>query len=174
MRIFEFADAEEQLALWKLVSDGVWTAIRAQAEQAARAKAEKAAQAKAKRKAGGSRGGVKSPSPPPDVPMAPPPKPLSPNRLNAPTPSQPKQKSSQGKQGKLPTLPTPQQKLTTPIVEPTNPLAKVVAPPQGSGVGMGIQSLGEPKPVPANQSPFTQPQTRLATHKTGLSHRKSA
>lgn len=174
MRIFEFADAEEQLALWKLVSDGVWTAICAQAEQAARAKAEKAAQAKAKRKASGSRGGVKSSPLPPDIPMAPPAKPVPPNRLNAPTPSQPKKKSSQGKQGKLPTLPTPQQKLTTPIVEPTNPLAKVVAPPQGSGVGMGIQTSGEHKTVPANQSPFTHPQTSLSVRKAGDSHRKSA
>ena len=76
MRINEFADAEEQLALWKLVSDSVWTAIRAQAEQAVRAKAEKAAQVKAKRKAGGSRGGSKSSLPPSDIPMVPPPKPL--------------------------------------------------------------------------------------------------
>ena len=27
MRINEFANAEEQLALWKLISDGVWTAV---------------------------------------------------------------------------------------------------------------------------------------------------
>jgi hypothetical protein len=30
MRVFEIADAEAQLALWKLVSDSVWTAIQTQ------------------------------------------------------------------------------------------------------------------------------------------------
>lgn len=30
MRIFEIADAEAQLALWKLVNDSVWTAIQTQ------------------------------------------------------------------------------------------------------------------------------------------------
>ena len=32
MRIFEFADANEQLALWKLISDSVWVAIASQAD----------------------------------------------------------------------------------------------------------------------------------------------
>ena len=49
MRIDEFASAEEQLALWKLVSDNVWTAIATQAEQERRFKAEKAARSKPKR-----------------------------------------------------------------------------------------------------------------------------
>ena len=49
MRIDEFASAEEQLALWKLVSDNVWAAIAMQAEQERRAKAEKAARSKPKR-----------------------------------------------------------------------------------------------------------------------------
>ena len=48
MRIDEIASAEEQLALWKLVSDNVWSAIAAQAEQERRAKAEKAARSKPK------------------------------------------------------------------------------------------------------------------------------
>ena len=32
MRIFEFSDANEQLALWKLISDSVWVAIASQAD----------------------------------------------------------------------------------------------------------------------------------------------
>lgn len=48
MRIDEFASAEEQLALWKLVSDNVWNAIATQAEQERRARAEKAARSKPK------------------------------------------------------------------------------------------------------------------------------
>jgi SOS response regulatory protein OraA/RecX len=51
MRLVEFADAEEQLALWKLVSDHMWKAIAQQAEQQAAERAEKARQAKLKPKA---------------------------------------------------------------------------------------------------------------------------
>ena len=50
MRLDEFTNAEEQLALWKLVSDNVWTAINTQAQQQARARAEKQARAKLKPK----------------------------------------------------------------------------------------------------------------------------
>jgi len=32
MRIFEFSDANEQLALWKLISDSVWAVIASQAD----------------------------------------------------------------------------------------------------------------------------------------------
>lgn len=32
MRLFEFTDANEQLALWKLISDSVWAAIASQAD----------------------------------------------------------------------------------------------------------------------------------------------
>lgn len=45
MRIDEFASAEEQLALWKLVSDNVWSAISQQAKAEAEQKALKKAQA---------------------------------------------------------------------------------------------------------------------------------
>ena len=47
MRLVEFASAEEQLALWRLVSDSVWTAISVQAKQ--QAKAAKQRKAKTKR-----------------------------------------------------------------------------------------------------------------------------
>jgi hypothetical protein len=43
MRLFEFASAEEQLALWKLISTSVWTAIEQQVHQQQQ---ERAAQAK--------------------------------------------------------------------------------------------------------------------------------
>ena len=65
MRIFEIASAEEQLALWKLISDNIWTAISQQAEAERRQRAKKAAQAKLKPKIGGKRGGRKSLPPPP-------------------------------------------------------------------------------------------------------------
>ena len=39
MRINEIADAEEQIALWRLVSDNVWIAIHTQAEEQAKQRA---------------------------------------------------------------------------------------------------------------------------------------
>jgi hypothetical protein len=57
--IDEIASAEEQLGLWKLVSDNVWQAISTQAEQEAR---EKEAAAKYKRSKGGV-GRIASPKP---------------------------------------------------------------------------------------------------------------
>ena len=56
MRINEIASAEEQMGLWKLVSDNMWQAISTQAEQEKLEKAKKAAAAKAKpAKRGGGR-----------------------------------------------------------------------------------------------------------------------
>lgn len=49
MRIFEIADAEAQLALWKLVNDSVWTAIQTQQHEQAKQKAAAQQQKKTKR-----------------------------------------------------------------------------------------------------------------------------
>ena len=49
MRFTEIIGPEDQLALWKLVSDSVWTSISIQAKQEARAKAAKKRKATAKR-----------------------------------------------------------------------------------------------------------------------------
>jgi hypothetical protein len=67
MRIVEIANAEEQMALWKLVNDNVWQAIDAQRQQQAQAAQAKAAQAKLKPRKGrkGSRGKLSIPMPPP-------------------------------------------------------------------------------------------------------------
>jgi hypothetical protein len=44
MRLLEIASAHEQTALWKLISDSMWSAINRQAkEEAERAAAERAA-----------------------------------------------------------------------------------------------------------------------------------
>ena len=48
MRLDEFTSAEDQLALWRLVSDSVWTAISIQAKQEAKAKAAKQRKGRAK------------------------------------------------------------------------------------------------------------------------------
>ena len=84
MRIDEFASAEEQMALWKLVNDNVWQAIETQRQQQAQAAQAKAAKAKLKPRKGrkGAKGGgrgklsippslpVPTPAPTPKVPMA--------------------------------------------------------------------------------------------------------
>jgi hypothetical protein len=73
MRIDEFASAEEQMALWKLVNDNVWQAIDAQRQQQAQAAQAKAAQAKSKPRKGrkGGRGKISIPMPlPPSSPKA--------------------------------------------------------------------------------------------------------
>ena len=70
MRLEEFANAEDQLELWKLVTQSVITAIETQRQQQAQEQARKQAQSK---KRGASRGPSKStpiPTPPPPRPMA--------------------------------------------------------------------------------------------------------
>ena len=42
MRLFEFADAESQMDLWKLITDSVWQAIYKQAQEQKQLDAEKA------------------------------------------------------------------------------------------------------------------------------------
>ena len=65
MRINEIASAEEQMGLWKLVSDNMWQAISTQAEQEKLEKAKKAAAAKAKpaKRGGGRKSAAKSAGP---------------------------------------------------------------------------------------------------------------
>ena len=70
MRLEEFANAEDQLELWKLVTQSVITAIDTQRQQQAHEQARKQAQSK---KRGASRGPSKAipiPTPPPPRPMA--------------------------------------------------------------------------------------------------------
>lgn len=81
MRLLEFASAEEQLALWKLISDNMWKAIDQQAREEAAEKNEQQRLAKLR-----SKYAPKSPAPAPDpIPALPPPplpdpKPLYPNK----------------------------------------------------------------------------------------------
>ena len=72
MRLEEFANAEDQLELWKLVTQSVITAIDTQRQQQAQVQARKQAQSK---KRGASRGPSKAsampiPTPAPPRPMA--------------------------------------------------------------------------------------------------------
>ena len=101
MRLYEFADAEAQLALLRTIIDNTWTAIAQQAEQQKRVDAERKAQAKLKPRSKKSSKGtsIRIPTPPPPPtkkPQAPlakqPPSPLNkpnPNALNAVKPLPP-------------------------------------------------------------------------------------
>jgi hypothetical protein len=95
MRLYEFADAEAQLALLRTIIDNTWTAIAQQAEQQKRVDAERKTQAKLKPRSKKSSKGksIRMPTPkppPPKQPQAPlakqPPSPLNksnPYTLNA-------------------------------------------------------------------------------------------
>ena len=65
MRIFEIASAEEQLALWKLISDNVWSTISQQARTEAQQRAAAAAKSRIKPKK------AKKPKKPLRVPVPP-------------------------------------------------------------------------------------------------------
>ena len=78
MRLDEFANAEDQMALWKLINDNVWQAIETQRQQQAREAEAKAAKAKLKPRKGrkGASPKISIPSvgpkpPPPKKPVAP-------------------------------------------------------------------------------------------------------
>ena len=133
MRLYEFADAEAQLALLRTIIDNTWTAIAKQAEQQKRVDAERKAQAKLKPRAKKSSKGtsirIPTPPPPPNKkPQAPlakqPPSPLNkpnPNALNAvqPLPSTNPQlnkpPTNTAINPKLASLPYPKPIATTPI-----------------------------------------------------------
>lgn len=88
MRLNEFASAQDQIALWRLVSDSVWASISQQAEQEQQERAAKAAQSKYK----GRRGKKSSKVAKLAVPITAPPTPLIANRatLNKkPQPTEP-------------------------------------------------------------------------------------
>jgi hypothetical protein len=64
MRLYEFANAEEQLALWKLISDSVWDSISAQAQAQEQKRATDAKSAKKAPKSSPIKLAAKRASPP--------------------------------------------------------------------------------------------------------------
>ena len=73
MRLYEFANAEEQLALLRTIIDNTWTAIAQQAAEQQRAEAERKSKAKLKPRGmkRGKGGKVHIPSPPSPPPKKP-------------------------------------------------------------------------------------------------------
>ena len=160
MRIFEIASAEEQLALWKLISDNIWTAISQQAEAERRQRAEKAAQRKLKPKIGGKRGGRKSLPPPPHITPPPPPK----------KPPPPQAKTEVGKQAA--------QQMGGGMKQPQ---ANDTNPQQPNAVGMAQQQPNATNPQAAQvqqpqtaQQPLTPQQMRLQRQNVGNLAKNSA
>ena len=91
MRFTEIANPEDQLALWRLISDNVWSSVLAQARQAAAQKAQ--ATAKPKPKKFKPKKALPK-TPPPPKPKAPAPKPpiaksAVPQQARMVTPSRP-------------------------------------------------------------------------------------
>ena len=139
MRLYEFADAEAQLALLRTIIDNTWTAIAQQAEQQKRVDAERKAKVKVKLKPR-SKKSSKGTSiriatlkpPPPKQPQAPlakqPPSPINkpnPNALNALKPLPPtnpqlkQQPTNTAINPKLASVPKPKPTANTPI-KPSN------------------------------------------------------
>ena len=135
MRLKEFADAEEQLALWRLVNQSVWAAIESQAKQQQAEKAAKAQAAKPKR---AKRGAVAKPAKP-RVPVSPP----------KPSPAKPAIQT----QPLAVKAPTQQQQLVQPT-KPTTALPSTTRPIQRTNTPQTLS------PVP-KQTAIVSPQAAL-------------
>ena len=79
MRLEEFANAQDQLDLWKLVSDAVWAGINTQDQQQAQVAAQPKAQPKSRAK--GAKGSTAKPIKIPVPPAPPKPVPASQQKL---------------------------------------------------------------------------------------------
>jgi hypothetical protein len=102
MKIAEVTNAEDQLALWRLVSDNVWRAIDTQAAQERAAKAERAARSTAKRPK--RRAAPSSPK----AAIAPAPKPAENSKQTVPKPAEPTQQQKAAQPASTTTLPPAQ------------------------------------------------------------------
>lgn len=91
MRIVEIASAEEQLALWKLISDNVWTTISQQARTEAQQKAIAAEKSQLKpKKPKKLKKPVHAPAPPKPKPQNKSAVPAKPQTANQPAKTQPR------------------------------------------------------------------------------------
>ena len=184
MRINEFANAEEQLALWKLISDGVWTAVRTQAEQQARANAERAQQAKTKKPTSKRSKSAKAPYAPPPPPLS---KPKHPKQIS-PTPTQQQQQTSGGDKQMHVGIANPHTKNEVPTQQTnggdkhpqanlTNPHMPNAQPTQQMGGGMPQQQPIVANPTHTKQpthKPLTQQQMLLKRRNSGLLSRNTS
>ena len=167
MRINEIASAEEQLALWKLISDNIWTSISQQADAERRQRAKKTAQAKLKPKIGGKRGGRKSLPPPPKITPPPPPKKQPTPQAKTELGKQPTQQIDGGMKQQQPNAANPQQ----PIALPTQQKVVGIAQQQPNATTPQAANLQQPQ---VTQQPLTPQQMRLQRQNVGFLAKNSA
>ena len=165
MRIFEIADAEAQLALWKLVNDSVWTAIQTQQHEQAKQKTAAQQQKKAKRstkRLSVSKRSMSVPLPPPKVPM-PTAKPKQPPIQKAATPTQQNANPHLNPQAKVPYPPTT---AATPNVKVAN-VAKQVSDVDDNDAALA-------QPTQSQRVPTLPTKNALLAQKKGITAFKRA
>lgn len=130
MRLYEFADAEAQLALLRTIIDNTWTAIAQQADQQKRVDAERKAQAKLKPRAKKSSKGTSI-------------------RIRIPTPPPPPTKKPQAALAKQPpsslNKPNPNALNAVKPLPPTNPQLR--QQPTNTAINPKLASVSYPKPT---------------------------
>lgn len=159
MRLIEFASAEEQLGLWRIISDKVWAELKAlslQQTQAAQQAAIMQTGARAKR----AMGAVKPAKPAKPTRPSKPAKPVKPAK-----PAKPLKPAKPSKPVKPPKVPTAPPKLSPPSKTPKAPLKrpsralsirdKLTSPP------IATRSTGVRAPLPTSQ-PILPPMTASA------------
>ena len=167
MRIFEIADAEAQLALWKLVNDSVWTAIQTQQHEQAKQKA--AAQQTKKNKRSTKRISKRSisvPLPPPKVPM-PTAKPKQPPIQKAATLTQQNANPHLNPQAKVPYPPTT---AATPNVKVANIAKQVSDVDDNDAANMSTSA----QPIQSQRVPTLPTKNALLAQKKGITAFKRA
>ena len=159
MRIFEIADAEAQLALWKLVNDSVWTAIQTQQHEQAKQKA--AAQQQKKTKRGTKRISKRSISVP--MPTA---KPKQPPIQKAATLTQQNANPHLNPQAKVPYSAQPPTTAATPNVKVAN-VAKQVSDVDDNDAALA-------QPTQSQRVPTLPTKNALLAQKKGITAFKRA
>ena len=167
MKIFEIADAEAQLALWKLVNDSVWTAIQTQQHELAKQKAAAQQQKKAKRSTKRiSKRSMSVPLPQTKVPM-PTTKPKQPPIQKAATPTQLNANPHLNPQAKVPYPPTT---AATPNVKVANVAKQVSDVDDNDAANMSTSA----QPTQSQRVPTLPTKNALLTQKKGITAFKRA
>ena len=162
MRIFEIADAEAQLALWKLVNDSVWTAIQTQQHEQAKQKAAAQQQKKKHSTKRIRKRSISAPAPPPKVSM-PTAKPKQPPIQKVATPTQQNANPHLNPQAKVPYPPTT---AATPNVKVAN-VAKQVSDVDDNNAALA-------QPTQSQRVPTLPTKNALLAQKKGITAFKRA
>ena len=177
MKIREFTNAEDALALWKMISDNTWTALAQQAEAEAKQKAERAAARKSASKRGSGRSAGK-PIPPKRLPP-----PLQ--HVSAPVPKadekNPSAKEPQAHKAQAHNAQSPSAQQAQPTAKPELSTAPAALPTQQKAVGLAQQQQNAINPQAAHlqqphatQQPLTPQQMRLQRQNVGVLAKNSA